>query len=97
MAENTNWKKSISGHAAVIQILQNEAAKKVDFEAVNSDGKTALELATETESKAVLLKWLMALPQNPTNVNLQKIRNARLMGGEYEESDDDSEGSDGEK
>ena len=97
MRYDNNRKQSILGHAAVIQILQNEAASKVDFEAVNSDGKTALELATETESKAILLKWLLSLPQNPINVNLQKIRNARSLGGEYDESDDDSEGSDGEK
>ena len=69
----------------------------MDFEAMNSEGKTALEIATDTESKAVLLKWLMSLPQSPANAKLQKIRSARLVSGEYDESDDDSEGSDGEK
>ena len=90
-------KLSISGHATVIQILQDEASGKVDFEAENGEGKTAFEIATETETKAVLLKWLMSLPQNPTNIKLQKIRNARLTSGDYDESDDDSDGSDGEK
>jgi len=85
------------GHATVIQILQDEASGKVDFEAENGEGKTAFEIATETETKAVLLKWLMSLPQNPTNIKLQKIRNARLTSGDYDESDDDSDGSDGEK
>lgn len=43
----------------------------------------------------------MSLPQNLKNANLQKIRNAKLQRSAsevgYDLSDDDSDGSDGEK
>ena len=88
----------ILGHAGIIEILQKQPKGKVDFESKNGEGKTAVEIATETDTKAVLYQWLMSLDENPSNIKLQKMRMARMVSvGDYDESDDDSDGSDGAK
>ena len=86
-------KNKISGHSVIIDILKDQPKGKIDFEAKNNDGKTAIEIATDLATKAVLHKWLMGLDENPTNVTLQRMKNAviRHASGDYGASDDDSD------
>jgi len=85
---------AFKGHPGIIEILQKQPKGKIDFESKNGEGKTAIEIATETDTKAVLYQWLMSLDENPSNVKLQKMRMARMVSvGDYDESDDDSDGS----
>ena len=76
--------------------MQSQPKGKVDFESTNGEGKTAYEVAKEVETRAVLHNWLLSLEETPTNLFLQKKKNAALSRFDnYVESDDDSDGSEG--
>ena len=86
----------IIGHASIIEVLQSQPKGKVDFESTNGEGKTAYEVAKEVEARAVLHNWLLSLQETPTNLFLQKKKEAAQgQHGNYGSSDDDSDGSEG--
>lgn len=76
--------------------MQSQPKGKIDFESTNGEGKTAYEVAKEVETRAVLHNWLLSLEETPANLFLQKKKNAAISQlGNYVESDDDSDGSEG--
>ena len=76
--------------------MQSQPKGKVDFESTNGEGKTAYEVAKEVETRAVLHNWLLSLEETPTDLFLQKKKNAAISRlGDYEDSTDDDDGSEG--
>ena len=76
--------------------MQSQPKGKIDFGSTNGEGKTAYEVAKEVEARAVLHNWLLSLEETPANLFLQKKKNAAISQlGNYVESDDDSDGSEG--
>ena len=86
-----------TGNPDVVEILREQGKDKIDFEAKNNEGKTAIEMATEVQTQAFLHKWLMSLENNPTNPVLQRMKKGGQQGPEYDLSGDESGDSDVEK